>query len=366
MKTKDVKIKDLFDDCPSDKTLTKEKLQRLKGEYPVYTATIGKPFGKINFYNNTKPALMVVNDGASGSTYIVEDEYYTIGKHATGLSVKKEYSDCILLKYIQIVAEPLFIIKNKSNGRGNLPKQDIMNVKIPIPINDKGNFDLSIQKALVDKYENIENQKKKLIKKRKEIESIQVAFTREMQTVEVKLNEMFTLKRGKIISKEMIYNNKGKYPVYSTQVGGIFGYLNTYMYDGKYLLWNTDGLAGYIKIAEGKFSFTNIVGIMLFKKGIDSLNIDLRYIKNYLEPIFRANVKGRMGEKGKNEYTKLNRTMIKELDIKIPIPIKPDGTYDLDAQKKISDKIELVDKQKNKLINQLNVLIDTDIVISKW
>ncbi|MGD2433010.1 restriction endonuclease subunit S [Bacillus velezensis] len=365
MKFKEVKIIDIFDDCPSDKTLTREKIQNLKGKYSVYTATIGKPFGKVNFYNNTKPALLVVNDGAAGSTYIVEEEYYTLGKHITGLTLKKEYKDCILLKYVQIVAEPLFILKNKSQGRGNLPKQDIMNVKIPIPIDNRGNYDLSKQRELANKYKIIEDQKEKLIKKKNEIEAIQITFVQDMKTVNVKFNDLFKLKRGKVISKEMIHNNAGEYPVYSTQVDRIFGHLNSYMYDGEFLLWNTDGLAGYIKHVKGKFSFTNIVGIMLYQKNVDKSNLDLRYIKNYLEPIFRSNVKGRMGENGKNEYTKLNSTMIKELDITIPIPIKTDGSFDLETQKKLSDKIELVENQKKILIEKLELLINTEVIIKQ-
>ncbi|WP_433922547.1 restriction endonuclease subunit S [Paenibacillus taichungensis] len=363
MKFKEVKIIDIFDDCPSDKTLTREKIQNLKGDYPVYTATIGKPFGMVKFYNNTKPALLVVNDGAAGYTYIVEDEYYTLGKHVTGLTLKEEYKDCILLKYVQIVAQPILILKNKSEGRGNLPKQDLMNVKIPIPVDVNGNFNLLEQSKLADKHQRIENQKKKLIEKKQEIENIKLAFSHEVATIDVKFNDLFILKRGNVISKEMIHNNAGIYPVYSTQIDGVLGYLNSFIYDGEYLLWNTDGLAGYIKHVKGKFSFTNIVGIMIFHKDVDSSNLDLRYIKNYLEPLFRSNVKGRMGDKGKNEYTKFNSTMIKELDFTIPIPVKANGIYDLEVQKQLADKIELVEKQKKTLIDKIDVLINTEIII---
>lgn len=177
----------------------------------------------------------------------------------------------------------------------------------------------------------------------------------------VKFNDMFNLKRGQVISKEYIHKNSGKYPVYSTQVDDAFGYIDSYMYDGKFLIWNTDGLAGYVRITNGKFSITNIVGIFTFKETFDSANINLEYIKDIIEPIFRANVKGRMGENGKNEYTKLNSTMIKKLDIVIPVPIKDNGEYDLEAQKNIALKYEKINIQKNILIEKKRRIEEIEI-----
>ena len=137
--------------------------------------------------------------------------------------------------------------------------------------------------------------------------------------------------------------------MFSTQVDEAFGYINSFMYDGQYLIWNTDGLAGYIRITNGKFSITNIVGIMFFKEPFSADNIYLEYIKYMIEPIFRINKKGRMGEQGKNEYTKLNSTMIRQMNIIIPIPLKSDGTFDLEAQKEIAHKYQKVENMKELL-----------------
>ena len=149
------------------------------------------------------------------------------------------------------------------------------------------------------------------------------------------------------------------YPVYSTQ-NDIFGYIDTFMENGKYLLWNTDGLAGYIKIATGKFSFTNIVGIIRPIKYID--NISLEYLKYYLEPIFRLNIKGREGIHGKNEYTKLNCTMIKNLNIKIPIPVDENGDFDLAMQNNIVKKFCTIEEVKNNIIHNINDLLSKKIL----
>ena len=57
-------IYEICDVANSDKTITKIKAKNNVGEYPVYAATINKPFAYNNFYNNEKPCLVVINDGA--------------------------------------------------------------------------------------------------------------------------------------------------------------------------------------------------------------------------------------------------------------------------------------------------------------
>ena len=177
----------------------------------------------------------------------------------------------------------------------------------------------------------------------------------------IPFNDIFELERGNIISNKYINSNSGEYPVYSTQLDEEFGFINTYMYDGKYLLWNTDGLAGYIRLVDGKFSFTNIVGIMLVKEPYKDKNISLEYVKEYLEPIFRLNTKGRMGENGKNEYTKLNIAMIKRLNIKIPIPLNDEGNYDLEMQNEIANKFRKINEQKKLLERKKEEIEDFEI-----
>lgn len=68
-----------------------------------------------------------------------------------------------------------------------------------------------------------------------------------------------------MFSKEYLRDNKGVYPVYSSQTtnNGEFGRISTYEYDGEYLTWTTDGAyAGTIFYRNGKFSITNVCGLI--------------------------------------------------------------------------------------------------------
>ena len=93
-----------------------------------------------------------------------------------------------------------------------------------------------------------------------------------------KLGDVCKLVRGKVISKDYLRDNKGEYPVYSSQTAnnGIFGCINSYMFDGDYLTWTTDGAyAGTIFRRKGKFNITNVCGLIDIKE--DNLNRDFLY-----------------------------------------------------------------------------------------
>jgi len=80
-----------------------------------------------------------------------------------------------------------------------------------------------------------------------------------------KLGGIANLVRGKVISKDYIRDHEGLYPVYSSQTAnnGILGCIDSYMFDGDFLTWTTDGAyAGTIFRRKGKFNITNVCGLV--------------------------------------------------------------------------------------------------------
>lgn len=93
------------------------------------------------------------------------------------------------------------------------------------------------------------------------------------------VNKIFKVYRGKVISKEHIKTNQGEYPVYSSATlnDGCIGKINTYMFDGEYITWNTDGYAGAVFYRNGRFNCTNICGILEPLNKIEGLE-SLKYL----------------------------------------------------------------------------------------
>src|SRR5665647_2488914 len=170
----------------------------------------------------------------------------------------------------------------------------------------------------------------------------------EIEYKQVKITKLFTTTGGNgKFTKKFCAQNKGEYPLYSSNNSEIFANINTFNYDGDYLTWSVVGFAGYVTKLSGKFSITNNRGILIPTDMCE--NIDLDYIKYMIEPIFRNSKKGRLGHNGQNEYTTLNMTAIKKINEKISIPIKADGSFDLDIQKEIVHKYEIIEQTKNTL-----------------
>ena len=356
------KLSELFFCVSGNNKYTKSYCNAHSGIYEVFTGSTIQTFASLNTYDYDEPNLTFSTDGEYAGTLKVLEGKYNIGGHRKILIKKDKNLD---LYYFAILLQPMFY---KHVKRGDVPsvnwKEQLANIVVRVPIDEDGNYDLNKQQEIALKYQNIIKIKKDLLDKMQQILNVQIELNTDLDKyTTVEFNKMFLLKRGKIISKEDVQKNKGSYPVYSTQKD-VFGYVNFFMNDGNFLLWNTDGLAGYIKIVNGRFSYTNIVGIMLPTKVYDMSNISLNYLKFYLEPIFRNHRKGRLNINNKNEYTKLNSTMIKTLDIRIPIPIDDLGNFDLKKQEKIAQKYIAIENIKKNLYAKLKELISVEILDS--
>ena len=361
LKTIRKKISEIFEPVNGNSKYTKKYCSEHIGNYIVYTGTTIGIFAKVDAPDYTEPNLTFTTDGENAGTieYIV-DEGYCIGGHRT---ILKPIINNISLEYFKHILQPVFYKNVKDGSVPSLRFNQVADVEVEVPALDEDTLDIDKQIELAKKYNDVEIKRCKLLNDINFLKEVKISIGNENDSTfkNVPLNDMFKLKRGKIISKVDIMNNKGKYPVYSTQ-REIYGYISTYMQDGKFLLWNTDGLGGYIKIANGKFSYTNIVGILLPKK--ENYNFDkvsLGYLKCILEPIFRANRKGRMGINGKNEYTKINSTMIEDLNIQIPMPIK-DNDFDFEKQEEIMRKYESINNIKKTLSESINRLLEIKVI----
>jgi len=175
---------------------------------------------------------------------------------------------------------------------------------------------------------------------------------------EKKISEIFDIDNagGKsYYTKKYCQTHAGNIPVYAASSVVPLGYVDTADFDGGYLTWARNGLAGYLTLIKHPFCINANRGVLIPFDNIKE-QIDLSYIKYVTEPLFRAAIKGRLGDKGKNEYTQLHPSMIR--NIKIPIPLKEDGTYDLEWKKKLAGQYELIDEKKVQIQDEVEEIIN--------
>ncbi|MDY5064448.1 MAG: restriction endonuclease subunit S [Succinivibrio sp.] len=312
-----------------------------------------------------KEGILVSRNGNAGILTYLPKGKYTMNDHAYILFIKPEFNNFLDTFYLslQLQSETLkFLSTREGNKNWNITKF-MKNGQVYIPTNSDGKFNLKAQIELANIYKQLEDKKKKLLKRISELEElmIHIDIESDIEYKDVQLNELFEPQIGNSkYTKSYCKTNEGKYPIYSANTETEFANINRYDYDGEFITWAKDGLAGYLMILKNKFSITGHRGILIPKKVLNG--IDLTYIKYTLEPIFRRHKKGREGDLGKNEYTTLNSTMIKKLNIQVPIPIKPDGTFDLEKQKEIANKYRQIDEIKQGLIDKIKSLVEIKVV----
>ena len=347
---------------------TKTFIQEHIGTVPVYGASLTEDEVGYGYVEDNLPSIRYFDDcltwNIDGSTGIFfRQGHFSLSEKVIPLIPFEEIKsaiDPVFLKYAIMFSKEFkeFGFSNKAG------KSKLCEIKIRIPVLSNGDFDLARQQELARQYHEIETKRKVLLDKIEELKKTKIDISSNdiVEYREVPIIRLFVPKGGDMkLSKTFCQEHKGDYPVYSGSVGSErFGNIDEYKYDGEYLTWVIDGLAGHVMKIEGKFSITCHRGILIPTE--ECKNVDLLYMKYVLEPIFRKRVRGRMGINGKNEYTALKPTHIVSYNDSVLIPIAENGEYDLLKQQELAQKYATIELIKQNLYDQIKKL--TNVVVS--
>lgn len=250
-KTVTRKICELFEPKNGNAKYTKAFCKEHSGEFVVYTGTTIGIFAKVDFADYTTPNLTFTTDGEkAGTIEYITDSGYCIGGHRTVL--KPIVADLNLL-YFKYLLQPIFFKKVKRGDVPSLHFSNIKDIQVDLPVLSDGRYDLAAQTELAKKYQDIDNQKKLLVEKAEELKKCKILIDSDSQSnyIKVPITKLFTPKGGDMkLSKPYCKDHAGEYSVYSGSTSKeIFGSIDTYKYDGEYLTWVIDGLAGYIMVS---------------------------------------------------------------------------------------------------------------------
>jgi type I restriction-modification system DNA methylase subunit len=353
LKKETYKLKDLFSTDRGKSKYTKKYGNSNKGEFPVYSASNNAPLTFINSFDYSGKYLTWATNGFAGYVMLIDGKFSI---NADRGLLKPKYEN-INLQYIKTVLEPSLreIAKGRKGEKGEdeftkVYPSMIKNIEIEMFIDEDGNFDIEKQNEIAEKHEYISELKEKIEVYKKQIVELNVEIQGEYSCKLIKVKEIFEILGETNLTKAYINTRKGDYPVYSGQIenGGIFGYIDTYKYDEIILTWVTYGNSGHILKREGKFNIgRNNCGL----RPLSNL-VDLDYFRFVAEPIFIENVKG---EKQKS----LPQTIVKE--IRVPIPIKKSGEFDLSTQQQIAEKYRKIEEIKKRISEELDKIFNTCI-----
>lgn len=361
---KEILISEIFTTKKGLSKYTKTYGQSNKGEYPVYSGSNIAPIMFIDTYDYDGKYLSWVVDGFAGYMKVLNGKFSATGHK--GILTKKINNIDIDIDYVKFMLEPILreLAKGRKGDKGrgeytNVSPSVVENAIISIPTLPNGDFDLEAQQAVVERYNVVNDLKTKTKEYELLLKELTITVENDAtQSKDVLISEIFDIKKGlSKYTKNYGQLNKGEYPVYSASNIAPLTFIDSFDYDGKYLTWATNGFAGYIKVLDDRFSINGDRGVLIPKTD----KIDIDYIKFILEPILRELAKGRKGDKGGDEFTKVYPSMVE--NVSIAIPTLPDEDFDIQAQKTIAEKYNKIEEIKSLLLSELKKIRDFSLAV---
>lgn len=342
------------------KRLLRKDYTNTTGDIPAYSANVFSPFVFVDSSNIddwTAPYVLWGIDGEFAFNVMPVGTKFASTDHCGTIKVLDRRINPYYLAYV--------LEENKHKyGFDRGLRASLSNMKqihLSIPINSMGEFDEAAQNEIADAIVGLRQFRESAIEKKTGIQRVKVIYEGEDYRYSFfPLPELFdTVKGLSKYTKKYGNSHSGPFPVYSASSSKPLTRIDTYDYDGRYLTWSTNGFAGTILVLDGKFSINGDRGILLPKDGRKDLDFD--YMKFVLEPLFRELAKGRKGDNGEDEFTKLYPSMLS--DVMVPVPVDDDGKIDLAAQKAIASKYLTVYRYQDEIVSRLDSIIQQKVLI---
>lgn len=311
------------------------------------------------FADSKNPLLSFATngDGSAGRNFVFHDKPFYINMDRIAIRIVDKKID---IRYLYFLLHDM----KQRYGFNHAYKANRHNLKIVqlmIPADENDEFDLSQQQQIANIYMAVEQTKAEISTLRQSLFNANVVIDNTEYPISyVPLLLLFDTSKG-IAKYTKKYGNihPGPYPVFSASSQTPLTHLDTYDYDGRYMTWATNGFAGTILILDGRFSINGDRGILLPKD--DRTDLDFDYMKFVLEPIFREMAKGRRGDNGEDEFTKLYPSMLE--DVMIPVPVDHDKHISLEAQKSIAKKYLTIQQCQQEAVKKLDMLISQKVSV---
>lgn len=158
-----------------------------------------------------------------------------------------------------------------------------------------------------------------------------------MTSREVPISDLFSIQRGKSkYTRAYADLNRGEVPLYSASLSGPMAYIDTADFSGPLLTFTTNGYGGSVQIVQGDFTINGDRAVLV---PLDDTQLpDSRYLASVLEQRLRPLAVGRVGDRGKNEYTKVSPKVAES--VTIPFLVDENGNDDFAAMERFGSAVD--------------------------
>lgn len=338
---------------------TKRELISLPvGNVPIISARLDIPFGFIggdSFVCHTDSLVLWNIDSSRWDTRVLEKNYKFIPTDHCGYM--KILNRSLIPEYISYkLYEYGLHVGFKHEYRASLA--NLKEVFISVPVDNEGNYDVTLQKKLAQKYQMCLGVRKVMLNAVEDLSDKHINIASMSNFVRVAIGDFMTFEKGKSkYTEKYCKEHHGAFPVYSagTKEKTTIGHINSYDYECECLKITTNGhYAGTVEyLAKSRFSLNGDAGILYFTNQNDAINADYLYLEYALQ-----NARDQYGFSWTNKPLEGD---IKSIEILIP---SKDGKWDLAEQKRIAQRYWTYKQCLSKLhiitdgLNKLFVKID--------
>ena len=296
-------VKTLGEVCEFQNGSQLDKKDIIQGNVPIF----GGGFKIVGFHNShNRDGNETIVCGTGAYSGYVNHNYGNPFWASQCFTMKSKNINIMIDKYLyyysKIILEPQFMSNQKGTAIPFIRYTQVIGVKIPIP-------SIEHQQEVVKYLDFIyEKTNKTSLEKIQELKMLnELCLNNQKIYGENVVNDLGNVFKEVKTGKDVIATDrkKGEYPFYGAN--GIIDYVDSYIFDGKYLLTARTGSLGSLHISNGKFWCSGDVHRMEFEN--DTL---LSYTYYYLQTIDFQ--KFRTG----SAHPKLSGSSLKSIKISIP------------------------------------------------
>ena len=234
------------------------------GDIPFYTSSAKNPVGKHSKFSfNHEQYILITTAGGSQSdidgNHGMGKVYLVNGKTACRSTVNAITLKCPNISYSYLYYylkfNRIYINKlaNFTTNLGVIPKVKLLKFKIPLP-------SLEVQQQIVDELTLVEESTTTIQTRLDQLKREKEQYRKYGKKAEIRallegseskmLGDVCHIKQGKSIKKEL--QNTGEHPYFGSN--GIINNIDTYQFDGEYIITGRVGTLGKYILYNGKFS----------------------------------------------------------------------------------------------------------------
>ncbi|MEU7353785.1 restriction endonuclease subunit S [Streptomyces albidoflavus] len=325
-------IGDLFEAVNGRAKFIRDYMDTHAGPYPVYSASLVKPFGFVNEYEFEGRFLTWVMNGYGGRVQEVDGRFSA--NRDRGVLIPRPVIEDADLTYLRFAMEPQLVaaaVGRRVDGRLNeytkIYPQTALEQVIRIPIDSMGNVDLDRMKAIGSKLRRIEASQVRLREVHETLARATSPFLCDPPTRTISLGDesFFRLSIGnRVLRSQHVADGV---PVYSANARSPFGNVessNLEDFTHPSLLWGIDGIFDWNLIPPGvQFATTDHCG----RAEVLDSRLDPAYLLAYLRTT--RNTYG---------FDRVFRASLRNMkaNVEVTVPVDANGELSLSRQKELA------------------------------